>query len=89
MQGEANRRHISLGAASLAVGGAAFALVQILQASIGAFSPRPVVTVLIAAFAALVISTLGQMRQSSLRNRRMTWAPDRWSYQLTARRSVR
>jgi hypothetical protein len=41
-------RHVSLGAASLAVGGAAFALIQILQGTIGAFNPRPIVTALIA-----------------------------------------
>jgi hypothetical protein len=66
------RRHLSIGAASLAVGGAAFALIQILQGTISAFNPRPVVSVLISVFAALVGSTLGRMRQNTIEARRLT-----------------
>jgi hypothetical protein len=57
---------LSVGAASLAVGGAAFALIQILQGTISAFNPRPVVSVLISVLAALVGSTLGRMRQNAV-----------------------
>ena len=67
-----SRRHVSLGAASLAVGGAAFALIQILQGTVGAFNPRPIVTALIAVGAALLGSTLGRLRQNALDARRLT-----------------
>lgn len=64
------RRHVRLGALSLTLGGAAFALIQILQATIGAFNPRPLVTVMIAACVALVGSTLGRLRQRLVDARR-------------------
>jgi hypothetical protein len=66
----AKRRHVRLGAASLTLGGAAFALIQILQGTIGAFSPRPIVSVLLAVSVALAGSTLGRLRQHGVQERR-------------------
>ena len=64
------RRHFRLGAASLTLGGAAFGLIQILQATIGAFSPRAIVSVLLALCIGLAGSTLGRARQRGVRARR-------------------
>jgi hypothetical protein len=57
-----SRRHIQLGTPSLALDGAAFALIQILQASVGQFNPRPVVSVLLAVCIAMAGWTLGRAR---------------------------
>ena len=61
-----NRKHVRLGALSLTLGGAAFALIEVLQASVGQFNPRPVVSVLVAVCVALLGSTLGRLRQASV-----------------------
>lgn len=73
-----SRKHIRLGTASLALGGVAFALIQVLQASIGQFNPRPVVSVLIAVCVAVAGSALGRARQCTLRNRRLSSLVRQW-----------
>jgi hypothetical protein len=67
-----NRKHVRLGALSLTLGGAAFALIEILQASVGQFNPRPVVSVLVAVCVALLGSTVGRLRQGSVEAQQLT-----------------
>lgn len=74
----AGRNRIQLGTASLALGGAAFALIQILQGSIGQFNPRPVVSVLLAVCIAMAGWTLGRARQRVVRSRRFSALLREW-----------
>lgn len=67
-----NHRHVRLGALSLTLGGLAFAVIQILGASVGQFNPRPVVSVLVAVCVALLGSSLGRLRQQSIERQRLT-----------------
>ena len=73
-----DRRHIQLGTASLALGGAAFGLIQILQGMIGQFNPRPVVSVLLAVGVALAGWTLGRGRQRTARSQRLSGLLREW-----------
>jgi hypothetical protein len=61
------RERARLGAVALGAGAAVLALIQILEQSVGAFSPRPIVSALITAVVALVGVTLARARSVAQR----------------------
>lgn len=74
------RARTHIGAALVTVGGIAYALIQILQSSVGAFNPRPLVTLLIAVCVGLIGATLVRLRHYMVADRAMAevvrvWPP--------------
>jgi hypothetical protein len=72
------RERARLGAIALGLGGAALALIQILENTLSTFSPRPVVSALLTVTVAMAGVSLGRARSVATRQQFLTSALWRW-----------